>query len=122
MFDPNIQGSKDLQDGQTYIGKSFSEKTKGGTANYRKDGSIMYSNQTDAYNRMANVARVPGGGTNSREEMGVIMGKGVLVLPDYKNNSTTSGLEDYGYKFINGHLYDPVSNNEYGLLGTIHTH
>lgn len=121
-YDPKVKSSKDLEDGQSYLGSVYNEKTKKGNANYREDGSIMFSNETDAYNRMWNVSKQPGGGTKTHEVFGAITKKGVLVLPDYKNDATTSEVEDYGYKFTNGNLYDPVSKGTIGLLGTIHTH
>src|SRR5690606_19502029 len=60
-YDPKVKSSKDLEDGQSYLGSVYNEKTKKGNANYREDGSIMFSNETDAYNRMWNVSKQPGG-------------------------------------------------------------
>jgi hypothetical protein len=85
QYDPNIKSKKDVGEGQSYVGKTYKDKTDNGTLNYRKDGSIMYSDQTDAYNRIASNSTV--GGTH--EESAAILKDGALVLPSYDNNSTT---------------------------------
>lgn len=53
-FDPKVQDKKDLKEGQSYLGNQYSENLKsGGTAKYRTDGSIKYSKEKDAYQRLA---------------------------------------------------------------------
>jgi hypothetical protein len=121
QFDPKVQSQKDLQKGQTYVGDTYQDKNKKGvvTADYRADGSIMYSKQKDAYNRMYNNSKANG----NREESAVVSKNGVLVLPDYKNTDHEIKLDDYHYdNWKNGNLVDPVSGKTIDVLGTIHTH
>jgi RHS repeat-associated protein len=89
-----------------------------GTGTVRKDGSIMFTNQASAYTWMFSVSK----SNNNREELGAIMEKGVLVLPDNKNKKDETIPENYGYSWNNGKLVDPVSRASLSILGTIHTH
>lgn len=57
QYNPNLNKDNQadiLGKGQSYVGETYQAKNKNGnvTADYRNDGSIMYSNETDAYNRM----------------------------------------------------------------------
>jgi len=120
QFDPNVKSQKDLGNKGTYVGETHNETTKrGGTAEYRKDGSIKYSNEQDGYERIW---------TNTfarqREQLGVIGNKGVIVLPDYDNTISNSYNSDYdhGYKFKNGNLQDPITGKEFSTVGAVHTH
>jgi RHS repeat-associated protein len=88
------------------------------SGNVRKDGSIMFSNQTGAYNYMYNRSK----SNRNREEFGAIMKNGVLVLPDSKNGDHDTNVEEYGYKWTNGNLFDPVAGKIDKIVGTIHTH
>lgn len=118
--DLNKDNQKDiLGKGQSYVGETYQVKDKDGnvTTNYRKDGSIMFGNETTAYNRMWNQANKV-----NREQFAVIRDKSVLVLPDYKNDNTTSEVEAYGYSFKDSKLIDPVTNSSFSTLATIHTH
>lgn len=120
QYDPNIKSQADLDKRHiqgTYVGETYSEKTAKGTVSYRNDGSILYSNQTDAYNRLWDNTKA-----NSREQLGFLLPKGVLVLPEYKNEQTTSYVDDYGYKIKNSTVFDPVTKKSMPQLGTIHTH
>ena len=120
QYDPNVHSQKNLNDKQKYVGTTYQEKNKKGkvTTDYRKDGSIMFSNQKDAYNRMYNNSKSHG----YREEFGVIMKKGVLVTPDYKNEGDESEPDQYGYSWKNGKLVDAVDGKSKNILGTVHTH
>ena len=120
-FDPNVQSQKDLKDGQKYVGDTYQEKNKRGkvTTDYRNDGSIMFSRQKDAYKHMI----ISSMNNENREEFGMIMKKGVLVLPNYKNtNSEVQPGVSYNYKFDKGKLIDPVTNAKTDVIATIHTH
>ena len=63
--------------------------------------------------------------TNSkggREVTGFILSDGkVLVLPDYKNDATTSHISGYGYK-VNKAGYLLHGDESFKVLGNIHTH
>jgi len=118
QYDANIKSKKDVGEGQSYVGRTYNDKTDNGTVNYRKDGSIMYSDQTDAYNRIASNSSA--GGTH--EESAAILKNGVLVLPSYDNNSTTADPEKYGYKFDSGNLVDAVDGKTKELVAMVHTH
>jgi hypothetical protein len=119
QFDPDVQSQKDLGNKGTYVGDTYSETTKsGGSAEYRKDGSIMYSNEKDAYQRIW---------TNTfarqREQFAVMGDKNVLVIPDYKGEiDTSSDIRDYGYSFKDGNLQDPITGKSFKTVATVHTH
>lgn len=118
QYDPKIKSAKDVGEGQSYVGKTYKDKTDNGSVNYRKDGSIMYSNQTDAYNRIWNNSTVGG----VHEEAAAILKDGVLVFPSYNNNSTTANPEAYGYSFEDGNLVDAVDGKVKDLVAMVHTH
>jgi hypothetical protein len=108
-----------LKKGETYVGATHQVKDKKGniTQDYRKDGSIMFSGESDGYRRVWNNTQ-----TTGNEEMGVITDKGVLVLPSWKNGPKDSKVEEYGYSFEKGKLNDPVTGKGMSFSGTIHTH
>ncbi len=121
QFSPEINSRTKLGEGEVYIGATDIEETKRGIVNYRNDGSILYSNQTDAYNRIWYNSKANSNG-KEKEQFGIIMAKSVLVTPDYKNESTESSPVQYGYKFEGGKILDPVSNSYLTVIGTIHSH
>jgi RHS repeat-associated protein len=121
QYDPNLtkkNQSEILKEGQAYVGATHKFKDENGKVieNYRKDGSIMYSNESSGYKRVWNNSQKTG-----NEEMAVMTEKGVLVLPSYDNNSTTATPEQYGYSWENGNIKD-AEGNSFNTLGTIHTH
>jgi hypothetical protein len=112
-----VKSQADLKNGQKYIGETHQVRdSKGNITDYRADGSIMFSNESDAYARIWNNTQKTG-----NEEMGVITNNGVLVLPDYKNDKSTVPFHKYQYNFKNGNAVD-AAGNTYNTLGTIHTH
>ncbi|GHT17488.1 hypothetical protein FACS189429_1680 [Bacteroidia bacterium] len=117
QFDPNITKNSTLKEGEAYLGATYSEKG----ANYRSDGSIMYSKESDAYSRMISQSDRSKG----NESMAALTDQGTLVLPDYKNTSSDThasvALNDYGYSFKNGNIVD-ASGNTFNTLATVHTH
>jgi hypothetical protein len=117
-YDPNVKKQGDLKVGQKYIGETY----KAGSASYRKDGSIFYTNETDAYKRISTESKLPKGTARVHEVFGVIMSKGILILPDYLNGATTSNIEKYGYVFNKGKVFDIVTNKHLNLIATIHSH
>ena len=121
QYSPNVHSQKDLEKGQTYLWSSWND-TKAGIY-YRSDGSMIYKNETAAYNRMWNQAdkhylNHKGG----RETGGFVLSDGrVLILPEYLNNSTTSHIDKYGYKLSkNGFI--TKGKERYKVLANIHTH
>ncbi|MCL1934037.1 MAG: RHS repeat-associated core domain-containing protein [Candidatus Azobacteroides sp.] len=121
QFNPNLNKNNQaeiLEKGQKYIGATDQVKDEKGNVieNYRKDGSIMYSNETDAYNRMWSQANKV-----NREQLAVIGDENVLVLPEYLNDNTTSEVEKYGYSWKNGNITD-ADGNTFSTIATIHTH
>jgi hypothetical protein len=110
-----------LKKGQLYLGTTYQAKDKKGniTADYRKDGSIMYANDKDAYNRIISNTEKTG-----NEENLAILDKGVLVFPSYANDETTANWKTpYGYTTNkNGNIIDPVSGNTLKTVATAHTH
>jgi RHS repeat-associated protein len=118
QYDPEITSQDQLQKGQTYIGATDAVKDKKGnvTEDYRADGSIMFSNESKGYARIWNNSIKTG-----KEEMGVILDKGVLVLPSYKNAERGIDLRDYDYSVKNGNVVD-AEGTEYNTVATVHTH
>jgi len=124
QFNPDLNGDNQatiLGEGQTYVGATYQVRDANGNVieNYRKDGSIMFSNESAGYKRIWNNTQKTG-----NEEMGVITDKGVLVTPDYKNtfnDSSPIGEKKYNYSFSNGNIVD-ADGNSFNTLGTIHTH
>jgi|GEM_PF-5814413 len=128
QYDPNINSQEDIDrlGGSSrfkYMGESFSSQTKRGTTDYRKDGSILFSNRTDGYNRIwSNSKTSLKNVRENREHLGFALKEGLLVLPDYKNNSTEALIDEYGYTLENGLLFDPVSQSNKPIEFSIHSH
>lgn len=124
QYSPNVHSQKDVTTGQRYIGKSFTTGKGHNLVQYRTDGSILYNNETAAYNRMWNQADVHYrnlGEKGGREVGGFILSNGnVLVLPDYKNDLNTSHIRGYGYSMEHGIL--TKGNEVFSISGQIHTH
>ena len=112
QYNPKVNENSKLNVGEKYLGVTCSEK---GTE-YRSDGSIMYTNEKDAYARMWDNSE-----RNKTEEMGVITDNGVLVLPSYKNTENGVDLADYGYSTKNGNIVD-ARGYELNTIATVHTH
>ena len=124
QYSPDVHSQRDLSKGQIYIGKSFTEGRGDNLVQYRTDGSILYNNETAAYNRMWNQADVhyrQMGEKGGREVGGFILSNGkVLVLPDYKNNESTTKIVEYGYLIDNRTMKH--GNEKFSVIGQIHTH
>jgi len=110
--------SEILKKDQSYVGVTYQVKDENGnvTTDYRKDGSILFSNEKKGYERMIDNTIKTG-----NEEQGVITNKGVLVLPDYKNSESSSDIKDYKYKSENGNIVD-ADGNKFNTVATVHTH
>jgi hypothetical protein len=119
QYSPSVHSAKDLQKGQEYVGATYSNKF----ASFRKDGSILFNNETKAYNRMWDQANRHYRATigKSRENGGFILSDGkVLVLPDYKNDSRTTKIDEYGYSIKEGSI--TCGKESFSVLAQIHTH
>ena len=122
QYSPTVHSAKDLGSGQRYVGATFHDKKN--AINYRKDGSILFKNETAAYNRIWNQAdkhyRTPkerGG----REVGGfVLKGGSVLVLPDYGNNSNTTEIGKYHYQLRGRKLKH--GNEIFTVIAQVHSH
>ena len=125
QYSPYVHSQKDLSKGQFYKGSSFTEGKGNNLVQYRADGSILYNNETAAYNRMWNQADVhyrQMGEKGGREVGGFILSDGkVLVLPDYKNDANTSEISGYGYR-ISQKGTVTKGNERFSVLANIHTH
>jgi RHS repeat-associated protein len=120
QYDPKINDKSKLQDGQKYVGKTYQVKNKDGkiTTNYRKDGSIFYSNQKDAFNRLDANSKKKG----VEEFAALTKNGGALVTPDYKNDKTECNpVTRYGYSFKDGNIVD-ADGKTFNTEATIHTH
>ncbi len=120
QYSPNVHSAKDLQKGQSYVGTTYNTKY----ASFRKDGSILFNNESKAYNRMwdqANRHYRLKGEKGGREEGAFLLSNGkVLVLPDYKNDSHNSHIGAYGYT-ISSHKISK-GKDTFSIIGQIHTH
>ncbi len=116
QFDPNVKKQSDLGDRGTYVGETKTETSKRGSQiEYRKDGSILYNNENDAYDRMMVIGK-------SREALVVGIGNKTLYLPDYNNKLSTAEDESLGYKLNGNKIHDPVTGTDKTISATIHTH
>jgi hypothetical protein len=119
QYNLNVKSQEDLKEGQKYIGKTYRVRDKNGNIieDYRADGSIMFSNEASGYSRIWNNTQKTG-----NEEMGIIMDKGVLVLPSWDNEINEAKYTKYRYKFEKGSLIDPVLERAFNIVATVHTH
>lgn len=116
QFDPNVKKQEDLGDRGTYVGATKTENSsRGSKVEYRKDGSILFNNENDAYDRMKTIGL-------SREALSVNTGKQTLYLPDYNNNESTSETTTLGYELTGGKINDPVTGTSKTISFSIHTH
>lgn len=119
QFDPTVKNQGDLEKKNisgTYVGETKTEtSSRNAKVEYRKDGSILFNNENDAYDRMKTIGV-------TREALAVNTGKQTLYLPDYKNNYSTSEHESLGYIFKGSKIFDPVSGTNKSLSFSIHTH
>lgn len=123
QYSPTVHSAKDLRSGQKYVGTTFYDKKN--AINYRKDGSILFKNETAAYNRIWNQAdkhyRTPK--EKAGREIGafILERGGVLVMPEYKNTNITSEIVGYGY-YLDESGYLTYKNERWKITGQIHTH
>jgi len=122
QFDPNVKSQANLKGTQKYIGKTDVDKDATGnvTTNYIEDGSILFKNETDAYNRMWSQANDH---YKKEKEVGgfVLSNNKVLVTPDYNNEEGDCTPSKYGYSISkNGYL--SKGPDKWKITGQIHTH
>ena len=121
QFDPRVKSQANLKANQKYIGETYIQKglKENTIAEYRNDGSIKYTNETDAYNRMWNQAH---NHYKNNKEVGGFTLKlgGVLVLPDYANTVSEMGTTEYGYSVDNGSISSALG--KFKVTGLMHTH
>jgi hypothetical protein len=116
QFDPTVKKQSDVGDKGTYVGPTKTETSKRGSkVEYRKDGSILFSNENDAYDRMATIGK-------TREALAVNLDSKTLYLPDYKNDISTSEDKSLGYLFNGNKIHDPITGKELSFSASIHTH
>jgi len=119
LYSPNVHSAKDLKKGQIYVGKEFKDYKTNTT--YRQDGSILFSNERNAYQRMNKLSRTfshsfPAG----KEESAFLLNNGkVLMMADYQNSSTESKSPGYTFK---GNKLSNKQNETFYVVGHIHTH
>lgn len=115
-----------LKKGQTYVGPTHPDKGLGKIF-YRKDGSIYYENERDAYKRAFSIL--------GKEEFMVLLRVAkeirknsnkvtpVLMTPDYKNTAGRSDPDGLyaGYGWSDGALVDG-EGRMWPAAGTGHTH
>jgi RHS repeat-associated protein len=112
QYDPNITKNSVLQKGQTYLGETYSEKG----AEYRSDGSILFSKESAAISRMIDQSK-----RNGYESFAALTNNGTLVLPDYFKQGSSYDMAKYGYDTKNGNVVDG-SGNAFNTIATAHTH
>ncbi len=125
QYNPKVHSQKDLGKGQSYLGREFNSLNNGKAAYYREDGSILFDNDTEAYNRLwhqANNHYSKQAYPNGKEQGGFLLTDGrVLVLPDNNNDEFTSKIDAYGYH-ISPEGYVCKGEEQFPILGQIHTH
>ena len=123
QYSPTVHSARDLKGGQRYVGATFHDKKN--AIKYRKDGSILFKNETAAYNRIWKQAdkhyRTPK--EKAGREIGafILERGGVLVVPEYKNTNITSEIAGYGYH-LDDSGYLTYKNERWKITGQIHTH
>ena len=122
QYSPTVHSAKDLGSAQRYVGATYHDKKN--AINYRKDGSILFKNETAAYNRIWNQAdkhyRTPKEKAG-REVGGFVLKDGsVLVLPDYGNNSNTTEIGKYHYQLRGRKLKH--GNEIFTVIAQVHSH
>ena len=119
-WQPNVHSQSDLQEGYKYIGESIEKEN----AAYRDDGTILFSNESDAYERMGyqeRISKVPNN-PRGKEQMAFILDNGsVLVMPDNWNDSGTSTYKQTGITRDN-HVLTDKHGNKFGYVAQVHTH
>jgi RHS repeat-associated protein len=122
QYSPNVHSRSDLKKNQLYIDPRYQNKQ--GTIFYRKDGSILFLNETEAYNRIwhqANVHYRNNGEKGGREVGGYILSDGkVLVMPDYLNDNSTSKFDIAGYILRGRYLIK--EKESFIVVGQVHSH
>jgi len=114
-------GKKDADKGYKYVGETYYDKET--DTSYRKDGTVLYSNESLAYQRMWYLADVhwrskkyPSG----KEEMAYLLSDGkVLIMADNWNVSNKSYSKGYNRK--GGILYSQEGES-FAYIGQVHTH
>ena len=114
-------GKKDADRGYKYVGETYYDKET--RTSYRKDGTVLYSNEELAYQRMWYLADVhwrsnkyPAG----KEEMAYLLSDGkVLIMADNWNVSDKSYSKGYHRK--KGILYSSEGES-FAYVGQVHTH
>ena len=117
LYSPDVHSGKDLKKGQIYMGSSFTTGKGSNLATYNNDGSVMFANETQAYNYIWQKANY------KKREVGgfLLQNNKVLVLPDYKNDATTTKLNAYeGYSFQGRILSNKLGR--YTVKAQIHSH
>ena len=124
QYSPQVHSQKDLKKNQVYIGAYLTTGKGKSLVSYRRDGSILYANETKAYKRIWNQASVHYrrmGEKGGREVAAfILVDSRVLVLPDYKNTSMQSEIGDYGYRV--GHGVIRKGKEKFNISAQIHTH
>ena len=117
LYSPDVHSGKDLKKGQIYMGSSFTTGKGSNLATYNNDGSVMFANETQAYNYIWQKANY------KKREVGgfLLQNNKVLVLPDYKNDASTTKLNAYeGYSFQGRILSNKLGR--YTVKAQIHSH
>ena len=117
LYSPDVHSGKNLKKGQIYMGSSFTTGKGSNLATYNNDGSVMFANETQAYNYIWQKANY------KKREVGgfLLQNNKVLVLPDYKNDATTTKLNAYeGYSFQGRILSNKLGR--YTVKAQIHSH
>lgn len=111
--DLNIGFLKEYDINTIYKGEEFMED---GTS-YRKDGSILYEIESEAYGRIWHMTLL-----TENEEMAIIGQKNVLVLPSYFSRDNNAPLFEYGYSTSKSSVIDYVLKQPFQTTAIIHTH
>lgn len=106
-----------LKKGESCVGYEYTDKTKNGTNEYRKDGSVLFGSQQDAVSRMTSIPENPG-----KEQFEFISGDKVLVTPDKVNDGGDLRPWNACYKIGDGEFTIPITRLDQKFDATVHTH
>ena len=123
MYKENVKSQGDLQEGQTYLGESYTEKTANKATYFTQGGGIFFQSGADAVDYMSRFSA-----KEHKEVLGFIFSDGVITTP-YENNdvddssiSNTPGWSVETSTDGEAYLNTPNYKHDKPIEGTIHTH
>ena len=120
-WNPMVHSQEDLQEGYTYIGESYYDKST--NMAYRSDGTVLCPDEASGLTRMQlqNEYSKNSKDKYGKEQFAVVLENGsMLVMPDNWNNVCTSYLAPGSD--LTGETFTSSIGNTYNVVAHIHTH